>query len=147
MAIPPLPHVMQEHETFSMLYVNVHNLPYYYTSQSKFALQSISPIYLYFLAKHHSKHVNVLPVKCMWVLFLPSPLVSFTHNSKCSSFTNHFHFSLFTHTSVSSLTSWPGSRFSSHCHFHPCHSSSPHWFMPVSVNMTPTSLFATECRI
>jgi len=45
---------------------------------------------------------------------------------------------LSTFTSLSSLDSWPGSRFISHCHFKRCHSSSPHSFMPVYVNKPPT---------
>jgi len=35
------------------------------------------------------------------------------------------------------LSSWPGSRFSSHSHFHRRHSSSPRSFIPVSVNKPP----------
>jgi len=49
---------------------------------------------------------------------------------------NHFHPTLFAHASICSLTSSPGSRFSSHRHSHRCHSSSPRSFMPVFV--TPT---------
>jgi len=54
-------------------------------------------------------------------------------------------YSLFAPASVSSLASWPGSRFSSncHCHFHLhcCHSSSPQSFTPVSVNKPPTAVW------
>jgi len=41
-------------------------------------------------------------------------------------------------TSVSSLASWPGSRYSSHCHYHSRHSLSSHLFMPVPVNKSTT---------
>jgi len=64
-------------------------------------------------------------------------LISFTPNSKRSYFPNHFHLSLYAYT-ASYLVSRPASRSSSHCHFHPCHSSSLDSFMPVSVNKNPT---------
>jgi len=44
---------------------------------------------------------------------------------------------LATYTSVSSLTSLPGSRFSSHSHFHCCHSTSPHSLWRMYVNKRP----------
>jgi len=62
---------------------------------------------------HHS-----LGTKLILLLYLPSPRISFTLNSKPSSLINPFLFSLFALTLVGSLVPWPSKRFSSHCHFH-----------------------------